>query len=96
PGSVDAVVDAPGAARGGVVPSQTVGAADVGRGLASHADVDALDLTGAGSIDWIPLEAAAAETIKRVVRPSDDLDGSLQKIAAFTETKTVWHTKSLI
>ncbi|MGO1255838.1 MAG: aldehyde dehydrogenase family protein [Microbacterium gubbeenense] len=81
---------------GGVVNILTGSPAELGPWLASHADVDALDLTGAGSIDWIPLEAAAAETIKRVVRPSDDLDGSLQKIAAFTETKTVWHTKSLI
>lgn len=80
----------------GVVNILTGSPTELGPWLASHADVNALDLTGAGSIDWIPLEEAAAETIKRVVRPSADLGGSLQKIAAFTETKTVWHTKSLI
>ncbi len=81
---------------GGVVNILTGSPAELGPWLASHADVDALDLTGAGSLDWVPLEEAAAVTITRVVRPTDDLDGSLQKIAAFTETKTVWHTKSLI
>lgn len=81
---------------GGVVNILTGSATELGPWLASHADVDALDLTGAGSLDWVALEEAAAETITRVVRPTGDLHGSLQKIAVFTETKTIWHTTSLI
>jgi len=80
----------------GVVNILTGSATELGPWLASHADVDALDLTGAGSLDWVALEEAAAETITRVVRPTGDLHGSLQKIAVFTETKTIWHTTSLI
>jgi acyl-CoA reductase-like NAD-dependent aldehyde dehydrogenase len=57
--------------------------------LASHMDVNALDLTGAdgGSAD---LERAAAENVKRVVRGTADSQ-SPWDIAAFLELKTVWH-----
>ena len=68
------------------------------RGRAPHADVNALDLVGAGDLDWIELEFQAADTLKRVLRPEQGSDAaapSLERIRAFTETKTVWHTKSL-
>jgi acyl-CoA reductase-like NAD-dependent aldehyde dehydrogenase len=57
--------------------------------LASHMDVNALDLTGAdgGSAE---LERAAAENVKRVVRGHAD-GQSPWEIAAFLELKTVWH-----
>lgn len=82
---------------GGVVNVLTGSAAEIAPWLASHADVNALDLTGAESLDWVDLQIAAAETLKRVVPPTGGgFDTrSLDRIVAFTETKTVWHTKSM-
>ncbi len=80
---------------GGVVNVLTGDPAELAPWLASHADVNALDLTGAGDLDWVDLEQAAAETLKRVVRPEPGLAPETpQRILALTETKTVWHTKS--
>jgi acyl-CoA reductase-like NAD-dependent aldehyde dehydrogenase len=65
--------------------------------LASHADVNALDLAGAGQLEWVDLEISAADTLKRVLRPEPGVPApSLDRVLAYTETKTVWHTKSLI
>jgi acyl-CoA reductase-like NAD-dependent aldehyde dehydrogenase len=81
----------------GVVNLLTGSAAEIVPWLAGHADVNALDLTGAGHLDWVDLEIAAAETLKRVVRPEPGVPArSLERITALTETKTVWHTKSMI
>jgi acyl-CoA reductase-like NAD-dependent aldehyde dehydrogenase len=80
---------------GGVVNILTGSAAEIAPWLASHADVNALDLTGADALDWIDLQIAAADTLKRVRTPGD-FGASLDRIVGFTETKTVWHTKSLI
>lgn len=80
---------------GGVVNVLTGEAAELAPWLASHADVNALDLTGAGALDWVALEATAADTLKRVIRPEPGLPPATpQRILALTETKTVWHTKS--
>jgi hypothetical protein len=57
--------------------------------LASHMDVNALDVTGADG-DLRDLERAAAENVKRVVRGAPD-GQSPWEIAAFLELKTVWH-----
>ncbi|MCS0497997.1 aldehyde dehydrogenase family protein [Protaetiibacter mangrovi] len=82
---------------GGVVNVLTGSPAEVAPWLASHSDVDALDLAGAGALEWVDLEIAAAETLTRVMRPEPGVpERSLDRILAFTETKTVWHTKSLI
>lgn len=84
---------------GGVVNILTGSPAEIAPWLASHADVNALDLTGAGALDWVDLQQAAAETLTRVLPPVSDEDAlrpSLQRITALTEIKTVWHTKSLI
>ena len=84
---------------GGVVNILTGSPAEITPWLASHADVNALDLVGAADLDWIDLEIAAAETLQRVMRPEQGPDAaspSLGRITQFTETKTVWHTKSLI
>jgi acyl-CoA reductase-like NAD-dependent aldehyde dehydrogenase len=82
---------------GGVVNVLTGSPAEVAPWLAGHADVNALDLAGAGAIEWVDLEIAAADTLKRVLSPEPGVPGrSLQRILAFTETKTVWHTKSLL
>ncbi|MBO9579129.1 MAG: aldehyde dehydrogenase family protein [Microbacteriaceae bacterium] len=82
---------------GGVVNVLTGRPAELAPWLAAHADVNALDLGGAGALDWTALEASAADTLKRVLRPEPGVaDLSLDRILAFTETKTVWHTKSLL
>lgn len=80
---------------GGVVNVLTGSSAEVAPWLASHADVNALDLAGAGELEWVDLEIAAADTLKRVLPPGP-VEASPARIAAFTETKTVWHTKSMI
>jgi acyl-CoA reductase-like NAD-dependent aldehyde dehydrogenase len=82
---------------GGVVNILTGSPAEIAPWLAAHADVNALDLTGADALDWVELQIAAADTLKRVVEPEPGVPArSLDRILAFTETKTVWHTKSLL
>lgn len=82
---------------GGVVNVLTGSPAEIAPWLASHADVNALDLAGAGSLDWVDYEIAAADTLKRVHAPEAGIPAlSLHRILAFTETKTVWHTKSVL
>jgi acyl-CoA reductase-like NAD-dependent aldehyde dehydrogenase len=82
---------------GGVVNVLTGSPAEIAPWLAAHADVNALDLTGAGDLDWIDLEIAAADTLKRVIAPEPGIPAlALSRILAFTETKTVWHTKALL
>jgi acyl-CoA reductase-like NAD-dependent aldehyde dehydrogenase len=83
---------------GGVVNILTGSAATVGPWLASHMDVNALDLTGiAGQAELATeLEVAAADNLKRVRRaPAAEPDWtptpSLVPMTAFLETKTVWH-----
>lgn len=81
----------------GVVNLLTGSAVEIAPWLASHGDVNALDLAGAGALDWVELEITAAETLKRVLRPDAGVPTpSLSRITAFTETKTVWHTKSMV
>lgn len=82
---------------GGVVNVLTGDPAEMAPWLASHLDVNGLDLAGAGGLDWASLEAAAADNLKRVRRPSPDEDfaaePSLSRMTDFLETKTVWHPK---
>jgi acyl-CoA reductase-like NAD-dependent aldehyde dehydrogenase len=56
--------------------------------LASHMDVNAVDLAGAEG-DVAELERLAAENVKRIVRNGDGQ--SPWHAAAFLELKTVWH-----
>ena len=82
---------------GGVVNILTGSPAEITPWLAGHADVNALDLAGAEALDWVELQVMAADTLKRVLQPEPGAPApSLERIVAFTETKTVWHTKSLI
>jgi acyl-CoA reductase-like NAD-dependent aldehyde dehydrogenase len=62
---------------------------ELGPWLASHMDVNALDLAGSDG-DAPELERAAAANVKRVVRGRPDAQ-SPWEIAAFVELKTVWH-----
>jgi acyl-CoA reductase-like NAD-dependent aldehyde dehydrogenase len=80
---------------GGVVNLLTGDVPELAPWLASHQDVDALDLAGAGELT-ADLERSAADTVKRVLRPEEpDSDWSappdMARMTAFLETKTVWH-----
>jgi acyl-CoA reductase-like NAD-dependent aldehyde dehydrogenase len=82
----------------GVVNILTGSAATVAPWLASHMDVNAIDLTGvAGDADLARnLEIAAADNLKRVRRapaaePDWTEDPGIHAMTAFLETKTVWH-----
>jgi acyl-CoA reductase-like NAD-dependent aldehyde dehydrogenase len=81
---------------GGVVNLLTGSTSELAPWLASHADVNALDLTGADPADAVDLEQAAAQTVKRVLptpatEPDWTADPGTRRLSAFLETKTVWH-----
>ncbi|MBA3310379.1 MAG: aldehyde dehydrogenase family protein [Nocardioidaceae bacterium] len=83
---------------GGVVNVLTGRVGDTAPWLASHMDVNAIDLVGAaGDTDHArELELAAADNLKRVIRAPDaepdwTADPGLGRLTAFLETKTVWH-----
>ncbi|MFF7633808.1 aldehyde dehydrogenase family protein [Kitasatospora sp. NPDC008050] len=97
-GEVLATSDVPG----GVVNIISGRTADLAPTLASHQDVNALDLAGAIAADGAGaaavLEAAAADTLKRVLRPAVDPSAQdwtnapgVERLLSFLETKTVWH-----
>jgi acyl-CoA reductase-like NAD-dependent aldehyde dehydrogenase len=74
---------------GGVVNLLTGYRSELAPVLASHMDVNALDLAGADG-EVAELERLAADNVKRVVRGSADSQ-SPWEVAAFLELKTVWH-----
>jgi acyl-CoA reductase-like NAD-dependent aldehyde dehydrogenase len=74
---------------GGVVNLLTGRRAELAPWLASHMDVNAIDITGANGLR-ADLERAAADNVKRVVVADPDAQ-SLWEISAFLELKTVWH-----
>ncbi|MEO7124595.1 MAG: aldehyde dehydrogenase family protein [Nakamurella sp.] len=80
---------------GGVVNILTGEAAEMGTHLATHADVNALDLTGVEGDLRTDLARDAAGTVKRVYIPKGASDFSktpgTARLRAFLETKTVWH-----
>ncbi|MFF4492773.1 aldehyde dehydrogenase family protein [Streptomyces sp. NPDC001546] len=90
-GEVLATSDLPG----GVVNILSGKAAEMGPHLAAHQDVNAIDLAGADAALAKELEIAAADNLKRVLRPQpvDDwtADPGTSRMTAFLETKTVWH-----
>jgi acyl-CoA reductase-like NAD-dependent aldehyde dehydrogenase len=78
----------------GVVNVLTGRTAEIAPWLASHMDVNAIDVTGAPDPLADDLAVAAADNLKRVVR----LRGQdwapapgLERMTAYLETKTVWH-----
>lgn len=89
-GEVMATSDLPG----GVVNVLSGKTAEIATPLASHQDVNAIDLAGADGVLAKELEIAAADNLKRVVRPQP-VDYSqtpgIERLTAFLETKTVWH-----
>jgi acyl-CoA reductase-like NAD-dependent aldehyde dehydrogenase len=74
---------------GGVVNILTGFRSELGPVLASHMDVNALDLAGADG-EAADLERLAADNVKRVVRGRADAQ-SPWEVASFLELKTVWH-----
>ena len=81
---------------GGVVNVLTGRTAEIAPWLAAHADVNALDLTGAPDAIKTELERAAAGTVKRLVRsgrgePDWVREPDVSRMRAVLETKTVWH-----
>ncbi|MBB5934855.1 aldehyde dehydrogenase family protein [Streptomyces zagrosensis] len=95
-GEVLATSDLPG----GVVNILSGKAAELGLPLALHQDVNAIDLTGADGELAVELERAAAENLKRVLRPQPgdsgkgawSADPGTGRMLALVETKTVWHS----
>ncbi|MDG4775217.1 aldehyde dehydrogenase family protein [Solwaraspora sp. WMMD792] len=84
---------------GGVVNVLTGTITETAPWLASHLDVDALDLTGVADPQLaVELEQAAAGNLKRVLRPAVGsvdwtADPGTRRMTTFLETKTVWHPK---
>jgi acyl-CoA reductase-like NAD-dependent aldehyde dehydrogenase len=80
---------------GGVINVLTGRTAEIAPWLASHMDVNAIDLSGAPDELAGELALAAAENLKRVVRPAPGQDWmqtpGLDRMRAYLETKTVWH-----
>ena len=59
-------------------------------------DVNAVDMAGADDDLRVRIEQGAVHNVKRLIGTDGDPDGqSPYLIAAFTETKTVWHPKGL-
>jgi acyl-CoA reductase-like NAD-dependent aldehyde dehydrogenase len=86
---------------GGVVNLLTGRVAETAPWLASHMDVNALDLAGVADHKLATdLERTAADNLKRVIRPAEGpvdwfADPGLSRLTPFLETKTVWHPKGL-
>ncbi|MEV0328449.1 aldehyde dehydrogenase family protein [Micromonospora echinospora] len=86
---------------GGVVNLLTGRVAETAPPLAGHMDVNALDLTGVADSELAAdLEVAAAQNLKRVLRPASpdhdwSADPGLTRMTSLLETKTVWHPKGV-
>jgi len=79
---------------GGVVNLLTGATAELAPWLASHMDVDALDLTGVPADLARDLEIAAADNLKRVRRPGVEdwaAPPGMDRMLGVLEAKTVWH-----
>ena len=64
--------------------------------LSDHMDVNAIDASGATSEQALRIQKGAVHNVKRVVGANGEAPRqSPYLIAAFTETKTVWHPKGL-
>ena len=82
---------------GGVINVLTGRTEEIAPWLASHMDVNAIDLSGATRPLADDLAATAAENLKRVVKPGDEdwtLAPGLDRMLTYLETKTVWHPAS--
>ena len=84
---------------GGVVNVLTGRVAEIAPWLASHMDVNAIDLTGAPDDQRDDLAVAATDNLKRVVGLSASTDWAatptLDRMLTYLETKTVWHPAAM-
>jgi acyl-CoA reductase-like NAD-dependent aldehyde dehydrogenase len=79
---------------GGVINLLTGSVGELAPWLASHRDVNALDLSGVDSGARLSLAEAAADNVKRVFAPTrfdPAAAPGTARLGAFVETKTVWH-----
>jgi acyl-CoA reductase-like NAD-dependent aldehyde dehydrogenase len=79
---------------GGVINVLTGRTAEIAPWLASHMDVNAIDLGGAPDAMADDLAVAAAGNLKRVVRGGDQdwtRAPRLDRMLAYLELKTIWH-----
>jgi hypothetical protein len=79
---------------GGVVNVLTGITAEVAPWLASHMDVNSIDLAGAAEESLVDLQVATADNLKRIVRPWRTdwaRTPGLTRLRSHLETKTVWH-----
>jgi acyl-CoA reductase-like NAD-dependent aldehyde dehydrogenase len=79
---------------GGVVNVLTGRVAEIAPWLASHMDVNAIDVGGAPGALADDMAVAAAENLKRVIRlPGADwaAEPDLERMFGYLEMKTVWH-----
>jgi acyl-CoA reductase-like NAD-dependent aldehyde dehydrogenase len=79
---------------GGVANVLTGFTAELAPWLASHRDVNAIDLTGVAPSERVALQRAAADNVKRVFAPGDEdwsAEPGTRRLLSFVETKTVWH-----
>jgi acyl-CoA reductase-like NAD-dependent aldehyde dehydrogenase len=79
---------------GGVLNVLTGAVAELAPWLASHRDVNCLDLTGVEPAARVALAQSAADNVKRVLSPGRldfDADPGMSRLSAFVEIKTVWH-----
>lgn len=80
----------------GVVNILTGSQSELAPWLSDHMDVNAIDLAGADDELRIRIEEGGVHNVKRLIGVDGVVDGqSPYLIAAFTETKTVWHPKGL-
>ena len=57
--------------------------------LASHMEVDGIDISGVDAKEDLAIRNAGSENLKRIHRFKEN--GDLQRILSFMESKTVWH-----
>ena len=57
--------------------------------LASHMEVDGIDISGVDAKEDLAIRNAGSENLKRIHRFKES--GDLQRILSFMESKTVWH-----
>jgi acyl-CoA reductase-like NAD-dependent aldehyde dehydrogenase len=82
---------------GGVANVLTGRTDEVAPWLASHMDVNAIDMAGASAELAVALEEAAADNLKRVLRPAVGgepdwfAEPTIERLTVFLEYKTVWH-----
>ena len=93
-GEVLATSDVPA----GVINVLTGSVAEIAPWLASHMDVNAIDVSGARGALADDMAVAAADNLKRVVRlPATDwaAEPGIERMVSYLETKTVWHPMGL-